>query len=255
MFQYVLTPAAGKRLIGKAVARQLSKEQALEAGFIVIIAGTTNGYIAEELLALLGKSGGFSRRRFFRGITTPPAIKTTGTGRLPDESRFPGDIILEKGALRVGKTIYDVADLMKEGDVIVKGVNCIDCRRRMAGILIGHPEGGTIIPTLRAVVGKRVKLLLPAGLEKRISDDIDTMANMLNASGCSGTRLLPVPGEVITEIEALRMLTGASARLVAAGGVCGAEGAIWLAIDGEKGQLEKARELLDVAAAEPLFSM
>ena len=255
MFQFTLTPAAGKRLIAKAVARLLANEPAFESGTVVIIAGTTNGYIVEELLALLGQSADFSRKRFFRGITTPPAIKTTETGRLPDESRFPGDVIINSGKPVMGKTIYDVADTLNAGDVIVKGVNCIDYPRRKAGILIGHPEGGTIIPTLRVVVGKRVKLLLPVGLEKRIFDDIDALANQLNAPGSSGTRLLPVPGEIITEIEAIYMLTGAKARLVSAGGVCGAEGAIWLAIEGEKEQLEQAREILDGVAVEPAFEM
>jgi hypothetical protein len=255
MFQFTLTPAAGKRLIGKAAARQLSNEPAMKSGTIVIIAGTTNGYIVEELLALLGQPVDFNRKRFFRGITTPPAIKTTETGRLPDESKFPGDAVFVNGILRKGVTIYDVVDTLKAGDVIVKGVNCIDYPRRKAGILIGHPEGGTIIPTLRVVVGKRVKLLLPVGLEKRIFDDIDALANLLNAADSSGTRLLPVPGEIITEIEAIAMLTGAKARLVSAGGVCGAEGAIWLVIEGEKEQLDQAREILDSVAAEPSFEM
>ncbi len=72
MIQVALTPAGGKRLIAQAVARHAAVRAAMESGTIVIIAGTTNGYVAEEILAACGNTEGFSRRRFFRGITLPP---------------------------------------------------------------------------------------------------------------------------------------------------------------------------------------
>ena len=139
MFQVVLTVAAGKRLIARAVAAHPATQAALRTGTIVIIAGTTNGYFAEEVLALTGQSKGFSRRRFFRGITLPPYMPATETGRLPDETGFPGDVVIVKGEWRQGKTIFDVVDDLKEGDVILKGANSLDlsqigrasCRERV----------------------------------------------------------------------------------------------------------------------------
>jgi len=83
MFQILLTPSAGKRLIGKATVASPSFTGALKHKKIVIIAGTTNGYVAEEFLSATGQSAGFNRSRFIRGITLPPAAKTTATGRLP----------------------------------------------------------------------------------------------------------------------------------------------------------------------------
>jgi hypothetical protein len=76
---------------------------------------------------------------------------------------------------------------------------------------------------------------------------------MLNAPGARGLRLFPVPGEVITEIEALSLLTGATAELVAAGGVCGAEGSVWLAIAGSPEQEESAQRILKQVSGEPSF--
>jgi hypothetical protein len=52
-------------------------------------------------------------------------------------------------------------------------------------------------------------LVLPVGLEKRVCGDLMDLAGRLNAPGNSGYRLFPVPGEVITEIEAISLLTGA----------------------------------------------
>jgi len=117
MNQFVVTPAAGKRVIAQATATLPRVQAALASGTVVIVAGTTNGYVAEEILKNLGQSAGFDRSRFFRGITMPPGRPTTETGRLPDESQFPGDVVIVSGEWRRGMTIFDIADDLKEGDV------------------------------------------------------------------------------------------------------------------------------------------
>jgi hypothetical protein len=255
MFQINLTPAAGKRLIAKATIEHPAVKKALHGGSIVIVAGTTNGYVAEELLKQLGQGKDFSRNRFFRGITLPPAIKTGDTGRLLDESKFPGDVVIINGVWQKGKMIFDVIDDLKQGDLIIKGANCVNLSHKQAAILIGHPKGGTIVEALQAVVGRRVRLILPIGLEKRVHEDINAIAALLNDPGSTGARLLPVPGEIITELEAVTLLSGARATLVAGGGVCGAEGSVWIAINGEPAQEEKAKTTLDAAVNEPSFCM
>lgn len=255
MFQVVLTVAAGKKLIARAVAAHPAVQTALRSGTIVIIAGTTNGYIVEELLAPSGQLEKFNRRRFFRGITLPPGMPSTDTGRIPDETGFPGDVVIVKGEWQQGKTIFDVVDDLKEGDVILKGANALDLLNRRAAILIGDPRGGTILAALQAIVGRRVRLLLPVGLEKRIPGNLEQLAARLNTPGAKGPRLLPVPGEVVSEIEAVSMLTGATAELLAAGGVCGAEGSVWLAISGEPEKEKIAREIVASIVKEPSFKL
>jgi len=253
MNQYVVTPASGKRLIGKALVSHPAVSSALESGSIVIVAGTTNGYVAEEILASIGQAQGFDRSRFFRGVTLPPSQPRTNTGRLPDESEFPGDVIITNGVWQKGKTIFDVVVDLKEGDVILKGANTLDLSRKRAAILIGHPKAGTIGVALQAVAGRRVRLILPVGLEKRISGDLDALAAQSNVPGAQGPRLLPVPGEVFTEIDAIALLTGAVAELIAGGGVCGAEGSVWLAVSGNAKQTDTADSLIKSVASEPLF--
>ena len=255
MKQFLITPAAGKRLIAKALAAHPVMRTALESATVVIIAGTTNGYVAEEVLASIGRAEGFSRRQFFRGITLPPTGPPTGSGRLADQSGFPGDVIIADGVWQKGKTIFDVVDDLQEGDVILKGANALDLSRRQAAIYIGHPQAGTIGAALQAVVGRRVRLILPVGLEKRVLGDLQDLAVRLNAPGASGPRLLPVPGEVFTEIDALSLLTGAAAELVAGGGVCGAEGSFWLAVSGKTEQLAAAEELVKSVLSEPAFEL
>jgi hypothetical protein len=253
--QFVVTPSAGKRLIAKALASHAAVSNALKNGTVVIIAGTTNGYIAEEVFKALGISDVFSRKRFFRGITLPPGSGVTSEGRLTDESAFPGDVVITKGEWRKGKTIVDVIDELKEGDVILKGANAVDLQRKQAAILIGHPKAGTIAVALQAVLGRRVKLIIPVGLEKRVNGDLFCLAEKVNVPGAEGIRLFPTLGQVFTEIEAVQLLTGATAELISGGGVCGAEGSCWLAISGTKEQEKAAEKLLASVVSEPAFSL
>jgi pimeloyl-ACP methyl ester carboxylesterase len=251
----LLTPAAGKRLIGKAIAAHPDVQGALKNGTVVVIAGTTNGYVAEELLKVIGQAAGFKRRRFFRGIVLPPGKSAKGPGSVPDEDLFPGDVVISEGVWRKGKTIYDTADALKENDVIIKGANAVNIELGRAAILIGNPQGGTIGAALPAYHDRHVRMIIPVGLEKRISGNPDDLAALMNQPGAQGLRLWPVPGKVFTEIDAIALLTGARAQLLAAGGVAGAEGGIWLGISGDTTQEDQAMALLQSVAGEAAFEL
>jgi hypothetical protein len=253
--QFLITPAAGKRLIGKAMAKHPSICNVLVKGTLVIVAGTTNGYVAEEILASLGMDILFTRQGFFRGVSLPPYKPMTPIGPATDESRFKGDLILSKGKLQKEQTIFDVVDNLKEGDVILKGANAIDLINKKAAILIGHPNAGTIGVALQAMAGRRVDLILPVGVEKRVVSDLDSIAQLLNTPGAKGPRLLPVPGRIFTEIEAISLLTSATAELVAGGGVGGAEGSIRLAVSGTSEEVSYTETLIQSIKDEPPFEL
>ena len=244
MKQLLITPAMGKRLIAKTIANHPAVRKALRNGTVVIVAGTTNGYVAEEILRTYKIDGDFSRRHFFRGVTLPPNKAVTNEGRLADESQFPGDVVIIDGAWNKGKTISDVVDSLREGDVIIKGVNALNLERNQAAVLIGHPQAGTIGLALPAILGRRVRLIVPVGLEKRVSSDLCALSAKLNAPGGGGYRLMTLPGEIFTELDALRVLTAAEVEMVAAGGVCGAEGACWVVVTGEPEQEEFAEQVV-----------
>lgn len=254
MTPFLITPAAGKRLIGMALAAHPFIREALLSGTIVIVAGSTNGYVAEEILQSIHQADGFSKKRFFRGLALPPG-RTTEEGRLPDESGFPGDVVIEKGIWKKGKSIFDVVDGLKEGDVILKGANALDLVSRQAAVLIGHSRGGTAIVSLQASVGRRVRLILPVGLEKRIFSNLMDLARRLNQPDRRGLRLLPIPGEIFTEIDAILLLSGAMGEMVAAGGIGGAEGAVWLTLEGSEEERKSGAELLERVLGELSFEL
>jgi hypothetical protein len=50
MIQTSITPSAGKRLIARSIVCHPAIREALTSGTIVVVAGTTNGYVAESCL-------------------------------------------------------------------------------------------------------------------------------------------------------------------------------------------------------------
>jgi hypothetical protein len=248
MKQIMITPAAGKRLIGKGMAAHPLLADALKNATVVITGGTTNGYVAEEILSKLKITEKFPRLHFFRGVTLPP-----GYAMPKIEDRYLGDVVLVKGVWQKGKTIIEVAEGLKEGDYIVKGANALDIVKRQAAILVGNPTGGTGMLALQALIGRRVGVILPVGLEKRVFGDLTAIAAKVNSPGSPGLRFMPVPCQVFTELDALTLLTGASAELIASGGVCGAEGAYWFAVSGTPEQENRAEKLLKSVSMEPAF--
>ncbi len=243
--QFLLTVSAGKRLIAKAAATLSQVTHALEFGTIAVIAGTTNAYVAEELLLRIGQADDFCKDHFFRGATTMPGK----TGPQPNHA----DVIIEKGQWKKEQTIFDCADRLGGGDIVFKGANAVNLQKRQAGILVGNPTLGTVGPAIQASAGRRAELIVPVGMEKRVTADIMELAVQLNSPTSSGLRFLPVCGTVLTELDAVRQLTGAVAELIAGGGICGAEGSCWIAATGNDQQLKALSGLMERVGKEPSF--
>jgi hypothetical protein len=243
MKQFNLTTVMGKRLIGKGIAQHPDVQRVLQKGTLLIIAGTTNGYVAEEILTALGQAEGFSRVGFRRGVTVAQGAK------LP-KAELAGDVVIVDGQWQPGKTVFDVAESLKTGDVVLKGGNAFDPYGQ-AAVQIGHPQGGTVMAVVPAVIGRRVKLIVPIGLEKRVFDDIHTLSLRVNESATDGPRLMPLPGEIFTELDAIQLLTGAEVILIAGGGILGAEGSAWIGVSGTEEQIAAAAALIKSISGEP----
>ncbi len=238
----VLTVSESKRLIAKAVANHPDVTRALRDGTIALCKGTTCTYIAEEFLGR--KMEHFA---YTTGLTIPikPAEKVK-TG-VPKEN----DIVIRKGTVHQDdETAFEAAKTMKAGDVIIKGANALNAERTMTGCLVGHPEGGYLGAFIGHVYGKKLKLIIPVGLEKTIS------GNLVEASHKSfvgSNTLMPMLGTIITEIEALEILCGVKAVQLASGGIRGAEGAVRLLIEGNNEQIGDVKNILAEIHGEPQF--
>lgn len=244
--QFALTPAAGKQLIANALAQNEHLLKAARERTVVVVAGTTNRYVAKALLEAIGESE-FTGKHFFRGITSGKPVPA-------DLPEMDGDVVIEKGRWIHGRIIQDVAPELKAGDIILKGANAVDLKTGDAAVLIGHPEGGTLTGIFAAAIGRRVEVMVPVGVEKRVDGAISQLCSLCNDPQASGVRLAPAPGKAYTEIDAIREMTGAQAALIAAGGICGYEGAAWFQCTGTDEELKKVREVIEKVKNTPAFA-
>ncbi|MBM4030972.1 MAG: hypothetical protein FJ291_04205 [Planctomycetes bacterium] len=240
----VLTVAQSKRLIARGVARYQPVQDALANGTVAIAKGGTNAYVVEEIL---GRP--IEKRHYVLGQVLPPGVSRADAGLSAD---LP-DVVLVRGKQVEGVTATGAVADMKAGDVFIKGANALNCAAHVAGLLVGHPTGGTLGAVIGTLVARRIRLLIPVGIEKDIPTCIPEAARRLEAEGGSGPSLWAMHGDIFTEIEALRVLCGVEALPIAAGGVAGAEGAVWLACFGGPDQIEAVRALAERLKPEPPF--
>jgi hypothetical protein len=242
--QVVLTVSESKRLIAKGVAALPEVQIAMKEGMVVVATGTTNAYVLEELW---GKK--IDKRRYRSGITTPKDPERLNE---PQEERIP-DVVFRKGEVAKELDRYNAVEHMGKGDVYLKGANALDYIGGVAGVLIGSPTGGTVGAVLGNVIGKKISLVIPVGLEKLVYEDINELSWLASQEDSEGPSLWPITGTIVTEIEALGILTGVDAYFYAAGGIAGAEGAVRLLLDGSEEQVESALELVESIKGEPRY--
>ena len=239
-----LTVAQSKRLIAKGVAKYEPVLAALRSGTVAIATGGTNAYVAEEIL---GRP--LDKRRYVLGQVLPAGVSRSDAGLAAD---LP-DVVLVDGQPVEGKSATEAVADMKAGDVFIKGANALNYAARVAGLLVGHPTGGTLGAVIGTLVARRIRLLVPVGLEKDIPVYIPEAARRLEAEGGPGPSLWPMHGDIFTEIEALWNLCAVAAVPIGAGGVAGAEGGLWLACFGDDDQIAAAKALAEELKAEPPF--
>jgi hypothetical protein len=243
--QAILTVSESKRLIAKAVAQMPVVKDALANGMVIITRGTTNAYVAEEIT---GKK--IEKAAFVRGRIQP----AKGGKKLPEVKVLP-DVILEKGKA-VDLPLNEAVKKLKPGDVVIKGANALDYKNKVAGVNIGDPAGGTMGIIMPYVVARKANLVIPVGLEKLVAGDVVNLSLMMrepieSLNGLQSMFLLT--GEIVTELEAIHILTGSTAFQCSAGGIGGAEGAVWLVFRGTRAQVSKALELVGSIQGEPPY--
>jgi hypothetical protein len=245
--QVVLTVAESKRLIARGFKRLPEVRRALAEGRILIAQGSTNTYIAEELLGRKIEHGAF-----VIGQTMPSGA--TPQGRVEN---YLGPLLIERGKEVKGLSLNESLDRLCSGDLVVKGGNALDYRRGLVATLTGSDSGGTSGAILPYLKSKDLRLVIPIGLEKQIASDLTEAVRLMQMRIES---LKPVPSMVlwtgaliVTEIEALRTVAQVEVIQVSAGGIGGAEGSVRLLIYGPLEQVRLAMDEVEAVLEEPPF--
>jgi hypothetical protein len=82
---------------------------------------------------------------------------------------------------------------------------------------------------------------------------MNTLHKLAAEEDYEGPRMWPITGKIITEIEALKILTGVASYLYSAGGIAGAEGSVRILIDGTEEEVEETLELIKSIKGEPRY--
>ncbi|PKN30280.1 MAG: hypothetical protein CVU64_04125 [Deltaproteobacteria bacterium HGW-Deltaproteobacteria-21] len=231
---FVLTPAAGKRLIGLAVASLPEVRYAYEKGRLAIANGTTTGYVIE---ALTGQP--LKKFEYCVGVI---AEGTFGGNPANDHTLM----LWEKGKATNLPFPQFLPELRKfqRGDVFIKGANAVD-PQFYAGGLQCNPNGGSWADAFGLITARGLYCVVPVGLEKMIPSVVEASrkAGQLRLDYCIGNSpgVIPLPSfTVVTEIQALEILSGVRATVIAAGGIGGSEGARSFVIEGTEEQVKSA---------------
>lgn len=242
---FTLIPAESRRLIAKAVVQMEEIKIAKQKAYIILNGGTTNGYIAQELLGMTD----LEPQKFTAGINTHRLLCVTDA-----DKRTPFPIILHKGE-RSSKTLPEALEDFHIETVLIKGANAIDPEGNV-GVITSGFDGGTIGATYGTATSQGLKYIFAVGLEKLV-------ASVKEASAWAGAKTMDytmgadfgmfcIPnGTVVTEIEALKILAGVEAKHIASGGVGESAGSVVLVIKGEKGNVKQAISIMESIKGEP----
>ena len=245
--QVVMTPTEAKRLLSKAILNLDEVKRALDKGMLIIHPSSTTIFMLEELGLRLSQ-----KQIWVCGHISPKGLCMS---RGPIDARveipeygphkYPFDLIIRQGTLlpydksALGLALEDATS----DDVYVKGVNAIDPEGNVGILIAGQSSGGSMSVVLKKQKEKHFKMVIPAGMEKRIPISIGEASKAAIAAKkaqgipCSLWRL---HGKVVTEVDAFRQLCDVEAVPISAGGICGAEGCTIWALSGEENNVEKA---------------
>lgn len=236
---FTLTSAESRRLIAKAVVQMPEFQTAWEKAYVLLAGGTTNAFIAQELLGRDSVEPGLCTV----GISTDGLLCVTD----PDSRKsFPNVFYCGQAS---DKSLTDALNDFHAETVVIKGANAVD-PEGYVGVITSGFDGGTIPRIIGPVTSKGLKFITPVGLEKLVP-------SVRKAAAAIGATHIDIamgadPGmyclgntTVVTEIEAIKMMFHADATLVCCGGVGGNEGAVTLAVDGEEKDIHDLVDFLE----------
>jgi len=244
MSTFSLTVSEGKRLIAKGIATHPRIKQKMESGMIIITKGTTNAYIAEELIGLSAEhgqfmSGNISNKPFKIKVNTIP------------------EIIVINGKW-VDMPLKDALEAVKQGDIILKGGNLLNYEKKQAAATVSSPEGGTVGRIRPYTAEGPGHLIVPIGLEKETYGNLSDYEYILSQDNFKviGSRqrvMVHKNAEIFTEIEAIKLFGNVKVIPFASGGIAGSEGASSLAIYGSQEEVDKVMNIISTIKGEPPF--
>jgi hypothetical protein len=246
-----LTSEESKRLIAKGITALSIVQKARQRGIIGLCICSSAKYVAEEMLQEpLPLSA-----PYVCGFVSRQGLLVVPDGEAGRQLVFiDGEAVwLDWPKENLTKYIKS----MDAHDVIIKSGNVLDKHRRV-GTLVGQPDGGEYGKYLPYILSRGITLIVPMTLNKSVPYDLDEIVLEMGITKISPSRvhgepcgMLPLPGLVVTECEALETLTGVRSLPVAMGGIGDGQGTVTLLLIGEEQDVEHAWSLVQSLKGEP----
>lgn len=149
----------------------------------------------------------------------------------------------------VDENVEDIIKSFNSKDLFITGANAIDAFGN-AALLIGSPGGGGYGKVLGATYTEGFTTLILTTSDKLIPGNIKALYGSVHRKGCDyaygmACGLAPIEGEIITELEAVKLIADVEAVIFARGGVGEAAGASAIQISGMVDEVEKVLSAVD----------
>jgi hypothetical protein len=229
--QLTVTVNTSKWLISQAIVSLPETQKAYRHGKIILKGGTTVSCIAEKLVGVKLKISG--------------RITVRGTVSSFKDSDSPHSILIEKGKWEnIDNCFTEKVLKMGPGDIIVLGANAIDSENN-AAMMAGSPGGGNPGAAFTAFLTEGVGVIIAASLEKLVPGKISDLIKKAGRKKCDfamgmSVGLMPIYGRIITEVDALKIISGAEVSVIGHGGINGGEGATTVLVEGNENSVKKA---------------
>lgn len=221
--QLLLSVNAAKWIIAEAISRRSDVLTAMQNGTLIIKAGTTTSCVCALLTG--------QHLRICGRITPRGAVANFAESPMP-----PTALLNCKGIQSLDGHERETILRLGPGSMLITGANLIDCDGH-AALLAGSPGGGNYGAALSAVSTEGIQILIAAGTEKLTPGNVPAAIAQAERKGLAASQgmacgLLPLVGQVITELDAIRMLAPVEVVLIGKGGISGAEGSSLLQVWG-----------------------
>jgi len=159
-------------------------------------------------------------------------------------------LLCERGEWRnVDEEIGEILPALGPEDLFVTGANAIDAHGH-AAMLIGGAGGGAYGKVLPYIYAGGIRTLILTASDKLIPGNLDELYPQVSPKKCSfsygmGCGLMPVPGEIITETQALSLFADVKALILAAGGYTGAEDSVLIQAWGGAEAIQAVLDLVE----------
>ena len=244
-----LTSEESKRLIAKAISKMEVVEKAKREGIIGFTICSSAGFVAEEVL---GESLDLSK--YYCGFVHENGMCAVHADKIQEL------ILMKREPVWLDWPSENISQYLEEmgpDDVIIKSGNVLGVDGKAAS-LMACPDGGEFGKCLPYIYASGIELIVPMTINKSLHVDIDTLSRMVGVKRIQAkwaygltVGLMPLPGEVVTEIDALKQLTDVDALPLSTGGFGSGEGVVSIIVEGSEAKVKRVWELISQIKGEP----